>query len=408
MSLGKYELRYLDSDGNYLFNLEKIVSLQYGRKKNDEGIAVVELPGDLYDFSKFDSDHRLEIYRTDDTTGLSVLQGETCWFLRSAQVEIDGKCNETLTLTFYDTISLLKRRIVAWLGKDVANYPSVILEPFDDIIKYLYYYNFNDGTVDPTLANTAFTPAGVFSSSPAISFWQTQVYNGDLTERQFPITMQVPSSLSSVTPTIIKFDFENCLTAMQDVAENASLFDDNIWFDIVYTPASVSAVATFDFQTWTGIRGVDRSASPTQVIIGPEYGNLTNAVITRDWTDEITIFYAGGNGDNELRIVNSATESRDVTKPFYPIEGFVNASNTDVAGNLVSDAQVSLVESRPIDSFSGTFISKPPTEFNKQFGYGDFVYIQFKDISSVAEVAEYEITVDSNGEEIQIPFGNST
>lgn len=407
MCLSNYELRYLDADGNYLFNLEKISSLKYGRSKNEEGIAVVELPGALYDFAQFDSDHRLEIYRTNPNTGNVDLQGETCWFLRQVELQVDGHCQETLTLTFYDTISLLKRRIIAWLGKDVANYPSVMLEPYDDIIKYIWYYNFGEGTIDPTAANSAFTPSSPFASLPAISFWQTQVYDGVLTNRQMPITMQPPVGASSAAPTVIKFDFENCLTAMQDVAENAALFGENIWFDIVYTPATTTSPALFDFKTWTGTRGIDRSVPPNQIIIGPEYSNLVDATITKDWTDEVTIFYATGNGDNELKIMNSATEGTDKTKPFYPIEAVINSSNTDNASILVSDAQVALVESRATNTFSGTFISKPPTEFTKEFNYGDKVYIQFKNISQSVEVIEYEIEVTTDGERITIPFGSA-
>jgi len=60
--LQSYELRLLNPQGNYLFSLRDVSSLEYGRKKNDEGIAVVEVDGSSYDFDSFQRDCVLEIF----------------------------------------------------------------------------------------------------------------------------------------------------------------------------------------------------------------------------------------------------------------------------------------------------------------------------------------------------------
>jgi hypothetical protein len=324
MSLQQYELKYFTDTGGYVLSFEDVQAFQYSRVKNDVGIAVVEIPG-TYSMSLFENDYRLEIHRFNEQSGQHELQGDTCWFLVKAEKVLEDDGNSTITLTFQDTLGLVSRRIVAWHGKDIFNYPSIMLETFDDIISLIFFYNFGDGTISPTAANAgigAFTPSSPFSGNPGLQSWQLQVYSNDMVQRQFPIALQEPSSMSVATPNVIRFDMETCLQAMQEVSNAASIEGENVWFDIVYSPASTTANETFTFKTWVGIRGQDRSAGTARVTIGPEYGNISNASITKDWESHATIAYVGGNGDNDLRTMNSVTTGEDVTKPFYPKETF--------------------------------------------------------------------------------------
>ncbi len=409
MSLQQYELKYFTSTGGYMLSFEDVQAFQYTRVKNDVGVAVVDIPG-TYPMSLFQSDYRLEVHRFNALTGQHELQGDTCWFLVKAEKLIEDDGNSTITLTFQDTIGLLARRIVAWHGKDIFNYPSIMLEAFDDIISLIFYYNFGDGTVSPTAANAgigAFTPSSLFSGNPGLQSWQLQVYNSDMVLRQFPITLQPPASLAVATPNVIRFDMEDCLSAMQEVSNAAAIEGENVWFDVVYTPATTTSAEVFTFRTWVGIRGQDRSAGTSRVTIGPEYGNISNASITKDWESHATIAYVGGNGDNDLRTMNSVTTGEGLQNPFYPKEIFVNASNSDNTAALIAEANAALFENRASITFGGTLVSRPPTEFGRDFNYGDLVFAEFEDVQEPVEVSEYQVVVDDGGEEITIPFGSS-
>lgn len=407
MAQASYELRYYNCQGVYQFNLENIDSLQYGRKKNDLGIAVVVVDGINYDIDQFEQDGILEIYREGQ------LVDNTCWFLRKQEISINSNCDEVLTLTFYDTIHLLTRRIVAWDGVDIFNYPSFIREPLDDILKYLAYFNFGPGTDNPAIAANAFAPGvpnTAFSAIPVIESWQFGPYGAaiaDLTNREFNIGITFFTSESAINTQSVRFEHLTLLEAMQNVAEISTVNGESLWFDIEYQPASGTANATFIFRTWVGVRNTDRSQGINLLRIGPEFNNMINATIVRDWENEKTIMYAAGNGDNENRDMAFATRASPDC-PFYPIEGLVSSNfgdgiNVHNLSEGIAAAQVGLFENRFIETMTGEIINVGEIDFFNRLQYGDRVVLQHRDFSVVRDIEEYEVNVDSSGEEISIP-----
>ena len=411
--LQSFELRLLSPQGEYLFSLRDVSSIEYGRKKNDEGIAIVELDGSSYDFDIFQRDCILEIYKVNEYTGKSELQGNTCWFLRKVELDVEDKTSEKITLTFYDTITLLTRRIVAWAGVADPNYPSIILDFLDNIISLIAWYNFGEAVVSPTYANssiTGYTPSGSFAATPAIESWQFDEYgasSGDIINRKFPITIPMPPTQSTLTGTH-RFEFETVLKAMQDIAESAQLQGESIWFDIEYFPATVINGSQFIFRTWVKARGTDRTTRGNRIVIGPEFGNMTDVKITKDWTTEATLIYVGGNGDNELKDMASVSKNQP-DAPFYPIESYISVNVGDGAGvheteALKNEGKIELAKRSVFQIMEGEIISQPPTEFGKDFYYGDILVAKYKGYEKNVEVAEYKISVDSSGFKITIPF----
>lgn len=411
--LQSYELRLLNPHGQYLFSLKDVSSLEYGRKKNDEGIAVVELDGSSYDFDAFQRDCILEIYKINEYTGKSELQGNTCWFLRKAELDVEDQTSEKITLTFYDTITLLSRRIVAWPGVADPNYPSIILDFLDNIIMLIAWYNFGEAVVSPTYANssiTGYTPSGTFSATPALESWQFDEFGpspGDIIKRRFPITIPMPPTQSTLTGTH-RFEFETVLKAMQDIAEASQLQGESLWFDIDYFPATVATPQSFVFRTWAKSRGTNRTTGNNRLVIGPEFGNMTDVRITKDWTTEVTLIYVGGNGDNELKDMASVSKNQPEA-PFYPIESYISVNVGDGAGvhetsALQNEGNIELAKRSVFQVMDGQIISQSPTEFGKDFYYGDILVAKYKGYEKNVEVSEYKITVDSSGSKITIPF----
>lgn len=411
--LSSYDLRFHDQRGNYLFSFENITSLEYGRKKNDEGIAVIEFSNFAYDFDVFQEDCILEIHRINPYTNKSELKGNTCWFLRSVELEVNEACDEKVTLTFYDTMTILTRRIIAWAGVTAANYPSIMLEPADDIITLIAWYNFGAATVSPTYANSSipgYTPSGTFSATPIIESWQYDEYgasSSDLIYRQFPINISSPSSASSVINTQ-RFEFKTCLEAMRDIAEISQLAGESLWFDIEYTPASLSSAMTLTFKTFVNNRGTNRTSGVNRMIIGPEFKNMANVKISKDWTKQAHIMYVGGNGDNELKDMASVSTSYK-RYPFYPIESYISANIGDGTGvhetsELRSEGKLELAKRANYQTLSGEIISQSPTEFGKDFFFGDILICKYKSFEAPVEVSEYKISVSSNEETVEIPF----
>ena len=414
MGQTNYKFRYYDCNGAFKFELTDVVSVEYSRKRNDLGICTVTLVGASYDVEDFDRDDRLEIYRF--VRGQAKLAGETCWFLRKYELQIDSECDTTITLTFYDTIHLLTRRYVAWSGKSTFSYVSHMgYQKLDTMLHLLMYFNYGAGTVNPALAANSLgvlIPAGTFSATPAIASWQIEPYGttvADLVNRQFPIDLTNVSGDSTRTTTQ-KFEHLSVLEAMQNVSSYSDFEGEKVYFDIIYTPATANSVAKFTFQTWIDIRGADRTYGPARYVVGPEYGNLTDATILRDWENEATVAYIAGSGEDEARLYSSASTLEQPNCTFYPIEVFGTSNTGDDAIPVhnspdgIAAARVLLAEHSAVETLTGTIINNDSVDFFENIKPYDKVLAKFKDFEVKVYLDEYTVTIDDKGEEISIPL----
>lgn len=422
MAQSNYELRIYNCHGAYKFSLEDVESIQVGRKRNDLGIAVINLAGKSYDINDFDRDDILEIYRYDDK-GNSMLLGDTCWFLRTYELSIDSECNDTLTLTFYDTIHLLTRRYIAWAGRTeingvTSNYPSQMLQNYDSMLWLLMYFNYGPGVNNEILNQNIITPgvpAGNFRDLNTgvigtIASWQIKPYGtvlADLANRRMDINLSVPNNQSTLSGTQ-RFEHISVLQAMQNIANVSTLQGERLYFDIIYTPATNTAPASFRFSTWVNLRGSNRTTGANLYTVGPTFGNMTGATLLRDWNSEATVAYMAGAGENETRVYASAYIDEIQPCPFYPIEIFGQEDFGDATTGVhnppegVAQAELLLAQSRPIETLTGTIINNDDLDFFNNIKPYDKVVALYRDFTTEVYLDEYEINVDNSGEEITI------
>ncbi len=427
--IANYELRIYDAYGAYKFNLQDISNIEYSRKANDLGIATVTMSGVVYNITDFNRDDRLEIYRF-TRKGTKNLVGNTCWFLRKQEVQIDSDCNTTIVLTFYDTIHLLTRRYVAWSGKLDAGYVSHLLEKYDTMLYLIMYFNYGPGTTSEIL-NVNQLNAGIPAqdmrslnngTTSTIQSWQIKPYSNDktgtlppnvadLANRRLPIILPVPQVRSTLTKGEQRIEHLSCLKAMQDIANVSSLLGEKLYFDIIYHPATNISQATFEFKIWVSIRGDDRTVGVGRFIVGPQFGNLVDASLVRDWENEATIGYIAGNGQDENKVYASYRKTGVYNSPFYPIEIFGSESFGDDtaaehnAPEGVTAAQLLLAENSAIESLTGTIINNEQMDFFNNIKPFDRVIAQYNDFQQFVDLDEYNVSVDNSGEEITIPLG---
>lgn len=413
-----YELRIYDPFGAYKFTLDDVISLDYSRKANDLGIATIVLSGKNYDINDFNRDDRLEIYRY--SNGLKQLVGQTCWFLRKQEIEIESVLNTTITLTFYDTIHLLTRRYVAWSGRLDVGYVSHLLQTYDSMLYLIMYFNYGAGTISEILAINDLAinvPSQNLTdlnglNVGTINSWQYQPYGTiatDLVNRRLPIRLGTPVNQSTLFGTQ-RFENLSCLKAMQDIANLSNLQGEKLYFDIIYFPATASSNSYFEFKTWVNLRGSDRTHLPNLYIVGPEYGNFTKAVLVRDWEAEATIAYMAGNGQDENKIYASARRDGIFHSPFYPIEIFGSDSFGDDTLGIhnpsdgISAAQVLLSENEFVETLTGTIINTEDFDFFNNIQPYDKIISAFRDFQIPIYLDEYNVKVDNKGEDITIPL----
>ena len=71
---------------------------------------------------------------------------------------------------------------------------------------------------------------------------------------------------------------------------------------------------------------------------------------------------------------------------------------------LRNEGKIELAKRSVFQVMEGEIISQPPTEFGKDFYYGDILVAKYKGYEKNVEVAEYKISVNSSGSKVTIPF----
>lgn len=302
---------------------------------NAIGALTLTLDATRYDKRLFPRDARLIVERSIDGAS-PYAEGERAWLVRRAKRSISADGIRQLVITAVDGPHLLKRRIVAY---NAGTSETSKTGTADDVCKAIVRENFVSAT--DTTRNLAAT---LFAVQP------------DLT---------AGASISKA------FARRVVLTVLQELAEASTTAGTYLAFDVVWTGS------LFEFRTYAGQRGVDHSSDSGQpVLIGPDFGNLADVEDTDDAMDEVTVVYAGGQGEKATRDIATALDSvRIGASPFNRIEDFRQSNNTekDDIAQLQDEADSALRAGRPRRIVSGTFIDTPGVTYGRHIHFGDIV-----------------------------------
>jgi hypothetical protein len=320
-----YEIRLLSPTGRFLKVLDEFDNLTLARRVNDVGSFSIDLPYSLWRYVARDS--QFEVYRSIDK-GPNRLLGGTRWFARKF---VRKGIGSDFTVSGMDANDLLRRLIVAFpVASSQANKSAAI----DDMLKEIVYENL--------LYNGAVLPPRGF--------------NG--------VSVEANSSAAPVTTKA--FSRRNALDVMKELAATSAQLGTYLAFDI-----QLLSDGTFQFRTFTGQRGRDRRDSLT---LSEENGTLSDATRTDDYTDEATVVYAGGTGQEAARLVGESWDSdRLLEAPFNYIEKWVDSRNTNDTYALNDEAWAELRNSRPRKILEGTLIDSAKARYGRDYDFGDIV-----------------------------------
>lgn len=138
--------------------------------------------------------------------------------------------------------------------------------------------------------------------------------------------------------------------------------------------------STLEIQTFVGQRGEDRRATNSFGLLFTESrGNLANALLTVDRTEEFTFAYAGGADRAYGRANEWAIDTARMAQSIFGRrEVFVDASSVNDAADVLAEAQAGLRNGRPVIFATGELQETDQCIRGVHFDFGDYVTVEVR------------------------------
>jgi hypothetical protein len=357
VTLGYY-VEVSDPFGVKLAQLDSFVKLEYARAVNDYGTLTVDLDPDG-DVSLYRLDGRLGVWR-DSGQGYR-LDTETVWLIRKWQRVLSESGERRLRITAYSAGELLQTRIVAYAAGSAQADKT---DHADDMIKAIVRENLG------SLATAS---------------------------RDLSALLSVQADAGLGYSMSKAFSRRNVLTVLQEIAETSAESGVPLFFDVV-TPTA----GALEFRTYTNQRGVDRTMSgPAPMILAPERGSIASGDLIDDYSGEITVVYAAGQGEGDKRSVRTSQDTtRLAASPFNRREYLRDARHVEDPANLVYEGASALHAGRPRRLFTSRINDTTQLSYGEDWRWGDKVTVQYEGQEFDCHVSAVKVAVSEGAESI--------
>lgn len=355
----RYEVWLSRDTGERIRILDNVQSFEYVKTINGVGAFTVDLPYNfpLSELGIHDGfpDRHIEFWRGALNAKMTLDQ---LGLIRIARQATGADGFESLSVGGPDINDLIERRIIAYFsGTDQAAKEAEA----DDVIKEFSEENFG-GTATGTRRD--WTGAGVS-------------IQGDGT--MGPVVNKQAS-------------WRNLLTTFDDIAENARGDGTRVYYAMVPVNSD-----EFQLRTWINQPGQDLT---DKVIFSQERGNLDSPELVYDYSQEVTVVYAGGLGRGTARTLAIVTDTdRIYTSIFNRREVFKDARNADDLNSVIDEGKTRMIEGLPFMRFTGDIRSTPSTRYGVDWNLGDRISVNYKGQQFEATVNKVRVRVDRNGRE---------
>lgn len=207
----------------------------------------------------------------------------------------------------------------------------------------------------------------------------------------------------SLGPSIDKgFAWKNVYETLRGIAETARQAGTEVYFDLV--PTFSSGLIAPRFETYIGQPGMDRrvGGTATPALFGLEFGNLEEASLEYDYSEEVTYAYAGGQGLGEFRLVEELEDTaRSGGSAWGRIEAFGDARNDSTSAAVEDRAREVLIEGEPSVSFSGKLVDSAGLRYGRDWSVGDRVTVRYQGVDIDGLIRVVQVNLSSEGESIR-------
>lgn len=161
-----------------------------------------------------------------------------------------------------------------------------------------------------------------------------------------------------------------------------------------------SGAATFQFRWYNGQLGTDKHVT---VIFQPELGNMVKPMLVEHRHEEITAVLVGGQGEGALRTATWRTDAaRIALSPWNRIELFRDQRQESDADGLNSTGDAALEEGTPRPGLTFQVVQTPGCAYREHYTLGDLVTAKFLSYSQTHQIVRVSVTVNKDGEQIDV------
>jgi len=363
--MATYEIWLTNDEGVRLVQLDDILSFSASRAKNAIGSVTLQVKP-TFDTSLIAVDNIVQIWRAPTGGTLSLWRP---YFVRKWKYATQGS-TETLLISGPDVNDLLRRRLVAAYSGQA---PSEKTDYADDMMKAIVTEAMSDVLLPvPTAGTRAWDDLSV----------QADVSAG-------------PALVSSIAwKRLLQKSGSGVLT---DLAKASTIAGTEIFFDIAVSSVTSSAMK-LEFCTKTGQPGADLTT--TGLIFDQERGNLSDAYLEYDYTDEVNYVYAGGAGIAAVQDVQQVYDAtRYVASQWARCEGYVDARTQAESNGVREVGRTALENGKPVRRFGGTPLDVQGCRFGRDWNWGDKCRARYRGAEFNAIIEAVVIGVDDKAQE---------
>jgi hypothetical protein len=360
--MARYELWLSTDQGVWLESLSTIVELNYTWRVNHPGSMTLTLPAS-FDESLIERDRIVHIWRHSGGTSLHFpyFIDRNRPFTRNDkhQIAVHGAGPNVI----------LDWREVAYYAGD-ANATLTAVEA-DDGMKDIFNKNF--------ISVTAFD------------------VGEDTTQRQWTEHCSVQGDLTAGPQITKAFAWRNVLSVMQELSEESKDRGTQVWFEMAVASVTRTDIQ-FEFRTTTGQPGSDLTG--LGVVFSEDRGNLRDAYLEYDWSEERTYIYGLGESEEDDRNVQTASDTTRINQSYWGRkESKINAVMQTTNAGVEGEARAKLEASRPIIRAGGQALDTEAFRLGVDWKPGDKVRVKYRDIEFDAIIPVLNVSVASNGKE---------
>lgn len=360
---GKYLLDILSPTGVKLKTVTSFISMDLVRAENEVGALSLKFPYNSALRDYLVRDARIVVNRV-LPSGFSYVEGDTQWFVTVPAHEVFS--DRTISVSAHDNTGLLARRTIPYL---TGSTQAELWDTASNCIKYIMRTNFGNLATDPARDASAF------------------------------LTIDADDNLGPVVKiSVAGMQVLDAIRQLSDASKENNVY---LIYDIISDPINLN---NFIFRIWKDARGVDHSISGTApVTISQENGAFTNPEFVEDYSNEVNVVYAGGEGVGSGQVNTVEIDSeRAIASPFARREVYIQPPNCDDIDKLQTAAQAALRKGRPKIFLTGKVSDTRNIQYGIHYKYGDTVTATYRGKSYNCHINAIHIQYENRQEVLDI------